>query len=325
MHKLSRTRFRLKRGDTATVRGKPHVLGRRLGDGAAGVVFLAKDPDSNREVAIKVFSPDPNYVDEGNFDELAERFKREGERGLALEHPHLVKIRAFERNEDGKAFSRGRYRNPFIVLDYCPGGTIEDWIKSRRKEEKRRFLTTPDRLRCAVQLTDALEHLHRRRMIHRDVKPANAFLSSPSPRGERDARLGDFGIMKWSDINVALRTGTLTATNQRGLGTLKYMSSEQVLHPRDVTSKADIFSLGVLLYELFTSQILATPIHVNEIVHARLERGTTLSRFATLGVDISEADPAVTELVLDMHRRGPSERPATSLVHGTLRAALEND
>jgi serine/threonine-protein kinase len=118
---------------------------------------------------------------------------------------------------------------------------------------------------------------------HRDVKPSNEFLSKSS-RGEEYPRvkLGDFGVMKWGDFHAPLATGTLTATNQKGLGTLEYMFPELALDPKTVTVRSDIFSLGITLFELFSAQILASSHHVYEIVNARVSRGTTIGRYFSI-------------------------------------------
>src|ERR1019366_2502394 len=102
------------------------------------------------------------------------------------------------------------------------------------------------------------------------------------------AKLGDFGIMKWGDFQASISTGTLTVTSQRQLGSLKYMSPEQAIAPKDVTVRSDIYSFGITLFELFTGQIFPSPHHVFEVLNARLSRGTTASRFIALGYNISD-------------------------------------
>jgi serine/threonine protein kinase len=171
-------------------------------------------------------------------------------------------------------------------------------------------MLTPERLSIAAHVAQALQYLYQKRLVHRDVKPANIFLPtaqviSSQPR----AKLGDFGIMKWGDFQASVSSGTLTVTNQRGLVTLKYMSPEQALAPKEVTVRSDMFSLGITLFELFTGQILPSPHHVFEVYGARVSRGTTTSRLMSLGFQVTEQDTGVAELVLDMHLRGPSGRP----------------
>jgi len=85
--------------------------------------------------------------------------------------------------------------------------------------------------------------------------------------------------MKWGDFHASVSTGLLTVTTQKGLGTLKYMSPEAAVRPKDVTVRADVYSFGVTLFELFTAQILASAHHVFEIMNARLSHGTTQCRY----------------------------------------------
>jgi serine/threonine protein kinase len=128
-------------------------------------------------------------------------------------------------------------------------------------------------LSIAACIAQSLQYLHQKKLVHRDVKPANIFIPDRSAMGlQPRAKLGDFGIMKWGDFQASISTGTLTVTSQQGLGTLKYMSPEQAMAPREVTVRSDIYSFGITLFELFTGQILASPHHVFEILNARLER-----------------------------------------------------
>src|SRR5258708_32251389 len=133
-----------------------------------------------------------------------------------------------------------------------------------------------------------------------DVKPWKIFLKKESVARAWRATLGDFGVMKWGDFHAALATGTLTVVAQKGLGTLKYMSPEQAIRPADVTTKSDIWSLGITLYELFTGHILASAHHVYELQAARRARGTTLSRFQNLHCRVPSDAQGVADLILDM-------------------------
>ena len=96
------------------------------------------------------------------------------------------------------------------------------------------------------------------------------------------------------------------------------MSPEQAIAPREVTVRSDIYSFGITLFELFTGQILASPHHVFEILNARLSRGTTASRMIDMGYQIPDSGLGVAELILDMHLRGPSGRPAIDKLAGRL-------
>lgn len=316
-------------GQLFSADGVHYRLGGKLGDGATGLVRKAIRTKDEREFAIKFLAPDPKYIEESVFDDVAERFRREGQRGTKLFHSNLVGIHAYGEN-DGAQKPNGIPPNPYILMELVRGSTLEGYIK---REEKRRadnkdssktFVPTVETISIGARIAEALQYLHQRKLVHRDVKPANIFLpTGASPADARVAKLGDFGIMKWGDFHGSISTGVLTVTNQQGLGTMKYMSPEQAVAPREVTVRSDLWSLGITLFELFTGQILASPHHVFEILGARMSRGTTASRFLHLGYHIRREDEGIAELILDMHLRGPSGRPAIDRVAGRLKTEWE--
>lgn len=323
-HPLSRDQCKPKSGQSLSAGGREYTLGGKLGDGAAGLVRKASDVESGSAVAIKLLAPDPKYIDEAAFDDVAARFRREGTRGAKLFHHSLLRIRAYEGNVEGSAFQTGSPTNPFIVMDRVNGGTLESYIRRLHPRLHRVFVVDETRLQIAEQIASALAHLHARGITHRDVKPANIFLSAKAVENpDVRAYLGDFGVVKWGDYQASLATGTLTVTMQRGLGTMKYMSPLQALKPREVTSKADMYSFGITLFELFTGQILPSYHHVVEITTARDTRGTTVGRWSELGYRVPDGAEDLAELILDMHRRGPSGRPTSKTAQGHIGWHLE--
>jgi serine/threonine protein kinase len=136
-------------------------------------------------------------------------------------------------------------------------------------------------------------------------------------------KLGDFGVTKWGDFRASAVSGTLTVTKQEGLGTLKYMSPEQAVRPKDVTVRSDIFSLGITLFELFTGRILESPHHVFEIMMARNSRDSVMGKMISLGLRPSYAELDVFKLVLDMFLGSPKGRPTSATVAGRLTTSLE--
>ena len=327
-HRLTRHLCKPAAGQKFALGATEYVLHGKLGDGAASLVRKAQRSHDNARFAIKFLAPDPKYIDEAVFDDVAARFRREGQRSQQLRYDGLVTVHAYDENYEGRAFAGRGPKNPFILMEEVSGRTLENYI---RKEEQRRFekqiprnfALTPDRLAIAVNVASALSYLHQKKLIHRDVKPANIFLPEV-PWGDRPkAKLGDFGIMKWGDFQASVSTGTLTVTSQQGLGTLKYMSPEQALEPREVTVRSDMFSLGITLWELFTGQILASPHHVFQIREARVSRGTTASRLIELGYRVDQADLPVAELILDMFLRSPRGRPQIERVAGRLQSEWE--
>ena len=324
-HQLSRANCRPRNGMVFIAHNEEYHLGGKIGDGAVGLVRKATRRSSGGLFAVKFLAPDPKYIDETSFDDVAARFRREGMRGPNLAHPNLVRILAYCENDQGAAFRGAGPCNPFIVMECVRGRSLESYIKKLRPEEKGRFVITREKLIIGIQIVRALEYLHKKKLVHRDVKPANVFLTrGGDTSAELHAELGDFGVVKWGDFHSSVATGTLTVTSQQGLGTLKYMAPEQALAPKRVTVRADIYSLGITLFELFTGSILASAHHVFGIMSARLSRGNTISRFFELGYKLDFGDADLGELILDMHLRGPDGRPSIQKVRGHLEWQLGN-
>jgi len=301
--------------------GAEYRLGGKEGDGATGLVYKAMRNNDGQVQAVKFLAPDPKYINPEAFDDVTARFKREGERGPQLSHPHLIDIYSYNENENGRCFTGGSPKNPFVLMEFVRGRTLEDFL--RKAQTKRSgFEATQERLHIAIQVACALEYLNKQKLIHRDVKPANIFIGKTNHGGYPLVKLGDFGIVKWGDFHSSLATGTLTATNQQGLGTMKYMSPEQAIHPKDVMVSSDVYSFGITLYELFTGQILTSPHHIMEIILARRGKGNTYSRYHALGYDISMADEDIATAILDTFLVAKS-RPKISDLRGRLEFSYE--
>lgn len=295
-----------------TAAGHHYVLRGRIGNGAVGLVRRAEDRSSGRVVAIKFLAPDPKYIDVAAFDDVAERFRREGQRGEHLNHEHLVSMLGYEENKDGHCFRDRSVKNPFLVMQFVRGVTLEHSIRNLGRGGSPAVHISRQTLSLGRAVADALAHLHERKLVHRDVKPANIFVSTPQVGAvPSEIKLGDFGVTKWGDFVAAAATGTLTMSSQRGLGTLKYMSPEQALKPKDVTVRSDMFSLGITLFELFTGTILASPHHIFEIMTARRMRSSITGKLLALGVRCATPfEEDVFENVLDLFLSA-RERPAS--------------
>lgn len=322
-NRLSREFCDPKAGQHFVVDGNDYVLGGEIGNGATSVVHKATRKRDNYLRAVKFLAPDPKYINEEAFDDVASRFKREGERGAQLNYLHLIAIDSYNENANGNSFEANAVQNPFLLMEYVQGRTLERYIQKFSSKEVA-FSITQERLHIAIQVARAVEDLHKQKLIHRDIKPANIFLWKSSGHGGFPlVKLGDFGVVKWGDFYSSLSTGTLTATHQKGLGTLKYMSPEQAIRPKEVALSSDVFSLGITLFELFTGQILASSHHVTEVMLARLARGTTASRCQAMGYRISTDDDHIAEVLLDMHLRGATGRPKVSDIRGRLEYEYE--
>lgn len=214
-------------------------LVRELGRGGYGVVFLAHDPRLQRDVALKVPRPEALVS-----PELRKRFLREAQASARLEHPHLLPV--YEIDEDGALC--------YLVTQYCRGPSLAEWLRSHPAPVPAR-----DAAKVVADLADALDHAHRHGVLHRDIKPSNVLLDfaaeigdAPLPEGPLPltvyvAKLTDFGLAKLLDLSDdETRTGA-------PLGTPAYMSPEQGLgRHREIGPATDVYSTGVILYELLT-------------------------------------------------------------------------
>lgn len=323
-HPLSRRLCKAQYGQRLVIQTKDYALRGKLGDGAVGLVRNVERLPDGKLFALKFLAPDPKYIEESSFEDVRARFKREGERGSKLDFCSLLPIHAYCDNTGGSAFESGSPSNPFVLMERSTGGTLEDFILRLHPRLRSVLILDETRLRIAIQVAEALEYLHRSRIVHRDVKPANIFLSSRNTENPSVvAKLGDFGVVKWGDFQRSIATGTLTATFHKGIGTMKYMPPEQALSPKDVSVRSDMFSFGITLYELFTGQILGSFHHVFELMVARDTIGTTHSRWRAIGIPIDGADDNIAELILEMLRRGVSRRPTTEKVCGRLKYEYE--
>jgi hypothetical protein len=196
---------------------------RVLGKGAMGLVYLARDPQIERELALKTIRFDQA---EGSFnpEEAKARFLKEARISGRLQHPHIVTI--FDVGEDGGML--------YLAMEYVPGGSLSQRLADPDS------LSLNDRVRIVAEVAEALGHAHEKGVLHRDVKPANILLTP-----HLDAKVTDFGIGK-------LLTGDsdLTSTGQM-VGSPAYMSPEQIKGDK-LDARTDIFSLGVVLYQAIT-------------------------------------------------------------------------
>jgi serine/threonine protein kinase len=193
-----------------------------LGKGAMGVVYLAKDPSIGRLVAIKTIRASSVDEDDSESREFRERFMREAQTAGILSHPNIVTIYDVGEDKDSGV--------SFIAMEYIEGKTIKGLLVDRSQ-------FAPDQIADIIgQVAEALDYAHRKGIIHRDIKPANIMITT-----DGKVKITDFGIAKVASSN-------LTTTGQF-LGTPNYMSPEQVTGA-PVDGRSDIFSLGVVLYEM---------------------------------------------------------------------------
>jgi serine/threonine protein kinase len=208
-----------------------------LGRGGMGVVYKARQKTLNRLVALKLLAPE--RVDDPKF---AERFAREAQALAALSHPNIVTIYDF-----GQA--GGFY---YLLMEFVDGANLRRLLRERK-------FTPEEALTIVPPLCDALQFAHDRGIVHRDIKPENLLLDKAGR-----VKIADFGIAKMLALggDDAAATGTAPGENatQNAVGTPGYSAPEQLASPQRVDRRADIYSLGVVFYELLTGELPGKPI-----------------------------------------------------------------
>jgi eukaryotic-like serine/threonine-protein kinase len=216
------------------VRVGPYTIVRMLGEGGMGTVYLAEQSEPvRRQVAIKVLRGG------GNSSEVIARFRSEQQTLAMMDHPNITQIYDAGTTESGLAY---------IVMEYVVGNTITAYASEHH-------ISVRERIRLFVQVCRAVQHAHQKGIIHRDIKPSNVVVTETD--GEPMCKVIDFGLAK--AIAPTPGNARLTATGI-ALGTPAYMSPEQFLSDgADVDTRADIYALGAMLYELLAGVLPFDP------------------------------------------------------------------
>ena len=198
----------------------PYAIRAQLGRGGMGVVYTAHDPRLKRQVAIKLLTPDSTR------DETAkQRFLQEAQAASALDHPNICTLHEINETPDGQLY---------LVMAYYEGETLKDRIE-------RGPLALDEAVDIATQVGQGLAEAHGAGIVHRDIKPANLLIAKGGA-----VKILDFGLAKLAGTEGVTQTGTT-------VGTVAYMSPEQA-RGEEVDHRTDIWSLGVVLYEMLTGQ-----------------------------------------------------------------------
>jgi hypothetical protein len=255
--------------------GRYRVL-RELGAGGMGVVFEAADTRLERRVALKVMRVEAAADRDGRA-----RFLREAKAAAALDHEHIVAVH--DLGEENGA--------PFLVLPLLKGESLEARLQRQRP------LPLAEALRIGREMAEGLTAAHEVGLVHRDVKPDNVWLAAPGGR----VKLLDFGLARLAEGDATMtRSGAV-------LGTPAYMAPEQIGDPRKVDGRADLFSLGAVLYELLAGRR----------AFQGQTRDAVLISVATTQPPAPHAvnpavPPEVSALVLRLLEKAPPQRPASA-------------
>jgi serine/threonine protein kinase len=248
-----------------------YVIEELLGQGGMAQVYKAVDPNLDRRVAIKVINPgvaeDPEYT---------KRFKREAQAVAKLNHPNIVSV-----------FQFGVVENTyFMAMTFIDGVDVEWLIKDYLNDN--RLLSSTDTLRILSQIASALDYAHGQGVIHRDVKPSNMLVNK-----QGRAFLTDFGLVR----DMAIPTlGEI-------FGSPEYISPEQAINSAYAVPQSDLYSLGVVLFQMLTGSLPFSGGHPNDIAMRHIEEAPPSPR--AFNPDIS---PEVEAVVMRTLEKKPEQR-----------------
>ncbi len=247
-----------------------YTVERLLGQGGMGAVYLIRDPLSGAAYALKLMTP-PKGEDE---HEWRKRFAREAEFAMKVRHRNLIAVHDVGEDPDS-GFC-------WLIMDYMAGGNVAGRLKAKGRYK------VNEAIAIVVQIASALERAHAAGVIHRDIKPDNIMFDA-----EGVPHLADLGIAKFS--GDAGKTTTFTATGVI-IGTPAYMAPEQMLDSRRVDVRADIYSLGVVFYEMLTGERPHGDSSVVELM-AKSLKGEELPSVRKVRPDVPEAVARVVSVM----------------------------
>ena len=226
----------------------PYLLVSKIGEGGMGIVYRAERTEPVKlTVALKVIKAGMDTR------EVIARFEVERQALALMNHPHVARVL------DAGATKTGR---PYFVMEYVPGVAVTEYCNQHR-------LTTRQRLELFMQACDAIQHAHQKGVIHRDIKPSNLLVSVKE--GSPQLKVIDFGVAK--AISQRLTEKTLFTEQGQLIGTPEYMSPEQAeMGSLDIDTRTDVYSLGVLLYELLSGALPFDPSELREAGFAEIQR-----------------------------------------------------
>lgn len=264
------------------------IVEQELGRGGMGVVYKAIDTAYGREVAVKIL---PENILEGD---TLHRFRREGADLAGMSHPNVVHF--YESgNHDG---------NDYIVMEYIDGGNLRHFAKNCE--------SLADIVSAYVSICEGLEHIHRQGIVHRDVKPGNIlFTHSGMPK------IADFGISRRLNSNTNLtQAGTI-------MGTSSFVAPEMIVSTSTVTPSADLYSLGVCLFESLTGSLPITGETEYAVLNAHLNEVPVAPSTIRSGIPSSLDDITLSLLEKTPDKRPPSAKATAALLRDCLHQSLK--
>jgi TolB-like protein/Tfp pilus assembly protein PilF/predicted Ser/Thr protein kinase len=251
----------------ALIAGKYKIV-EEIGRGGMGVVFKAEDIRLKRTVALKFLPPELTHI-----PDVKDRFMREAQAAAALDHPNICTVYEFDQAE-GKAF---------ISMAYIEGQSLKRKIDSGPLELE-------EALKIATQVAEGLQEAHKKGVVHRDIKSANIMVTA-----QGQAKVMDFGLARVAGSTLVTREGTT-------MGTVTYMSPEQA-KGKEVDHRTDIWSFGIVLYEMLTGELPFRGDHEQAIIHSILKEKPKPITDIKAGIPVSIEQAVYRALEKDPDKR----------------------
>jgi tRNA A-37 threonylcarbamoyl transferase component Bud32 len=262
-----------------------YLVGEKIGEGGMGIVYKGTDTRLKRTIALKFLTKAlPADAEE------RKRFLREARAASSVNHPNVCVIHAIEEVEGEE----------FIVMEFVEGQTLRKWANLKRRNNRATLVPVRETLELVLQIARGLEAAHKQGIVHRDVKPENVMVT---PDGR--AKIMDFGLAKLAGESKLTRSGAT-------IGTVAYMSPEQV-QGQEIDAQTDIYSYGVLLYELLAGTTPFQADHVMGMMYAIVSTEPRQIREARPGIE-----PELARIVMKCMAKEKRAR------YGTMRAVIQD-
>ncbi|HEV7843835.1 MAG TPA: serine/threonine-protein kinase [Pyrinomonadaceae bacterium] len=274
-----------------------YLLEKRLGRGAMGQVYLARDQNfgSMRKVAVKTVRPDILSDEEMQEGEAIARFEREARTAASIQHPNVVGVSDFGKSADGVFF---------LVMEFVQGETLHHLLRREGTLSPQRALT------LLRQVTAGVEAAHDEGILHRDLKPANIFIMQNRKKSGANAndgfvKVGDFGLAKIVN-QAASEIDAVSGPASRGIiGTPEFMAPEQMQPNAQLDARADVYALGTIAYQM----LVGRPPFSGELTQLIMQK--LMNTPQPPSAVRSDITPAVERAVMHALERDPIARPAT--------------
>ncbi len=268
-----------------------YLLSRRLGKGAMGQVYLARDNNlGTREVAVKTVRQDILSSDDLQEGEAIARFEREAMSAASVRHPNVVDVTDFGETEDGVFF---------LVMEYVEGETLHRLLR------REGTLSVKRAVKILRQIADGVEAAHERGILHRDLKPANIFIMGGTKTRDGFVKVGDFGLAKIVN-QTATDISARNAPASRGIiGTPEFMSPEQMQPELGVDARTDVYALGTIAYLMLGGRTPFTGDMMELVMQKVIQDPPPLSQLR------SDIPPAVEAEIMSAVARDPQKRVTT--------------